>query len=197
MLTSAVTKRRRKRIGLPPIQPQVPRVIELSSRCGHLAYTCASIRLVRRTRHAHAWMHSAFRRGCVGTVFSAALSYADVSEFYSLIIMKLIIKVGVDSENVSLTSEGLPILARLRAVYPMFLLSQLTDDFKVKKRTMCVCVCVCVFFPFILDIKFVGRTSRGHTGGRSHIISHPPSFYGACLNFSREKDSAIPFPRRL
>ena len=28
-------------------------------------------------------------------------------------------------------------------------------------------VCVCVFFPFILDIKFVGRTSRGHTGGRS------------------------------
>ena len=59
------------------------------------------------------------------------------------------------------------------------------------------CVCVCVFFPFILDIKFVGRTSRGHTGGRSQRISHPPSFCGACLNFSREKDSAIPFPRRL
>ena len=59
------------------------------------------------------------------------------------------------------------------------------------------CVCVCVFFPFILDIKFVGRTSRGHTGGRSHRISHPPSFCGACLIFSREKDSAsIPFPRR-
>ena len=45
-------------------------------------------------------------------------------------------------------------------------------------------VCVCVFFHFILDIKFVGRTSRGHTGGRSHRISHPPSsFCGACLNF--------------
>ena len=58
------------------------------------------------------------------------------------------------------------------------------------------CVCVCVFFPSILDIKFVGRTSRGHTGGRSHRIFHPPSFCGACLNFSREKDSAIPFPRR-
>ena len=28
------------------------------------------------------------------------------------------------------------------------------------------------------------------------MISHPPSFCGACLNFSREKDSAIPFPRR-
>ena len=58
-------------------------------------------------------------------------------------------------------------------------------------------MCVCVFFPFILDTKFVGRTtSRGHTGGRSHRIFHPPSFCGACLNFSREKDSAIPFPRR-
>ena len=52
------------------------------------------------------------------------------------------------------------------------------------------------FFPFILDIKFVGRTSRGHTGGRSHGIFHPPSFCGMCPNFSREKDSAIPFPRR-
>ena len=57
-------------------------------------------------------------------------------------------------------------------------------------------VCVCVFFPFILDIKFVGRTSRGHTGGRPHRIFNPPSFCGACLDFCREKDSAIPFPRR-
>ena len=49
-------------------------------------------------------------------------------------------------------------------------------------------LCVCFFLPpFILDIKFVGRTSRGHTGGRSHKISHPPSFCGACLHFSREK----------
>ena len=57
-------------------------------------------------------------------------------------------------------------------------------------------VCVCVSFPSILDIKFVGRTSRGHTGGRSHRIFNPPSFCGACLDFCREKDSAIPFPRR-
>ena len=56
-----------------------------------------------------------------------------------------------------------------------------------------ICVCVCVF-PFILDIKFVGRTSRGHTGGRSHRISHPPSFCGACLNFSREKEFSHSFP---
>ena len=54
----------------------------------------------------------------------------------------------------------------------------------------------CVFFPFILDFKFVGRTSRGHTGGRSHRISHRPYFCGACLNFSREKDSGISFARR-
>ena len=53
---------------------------------------------------------------------------------------------------------------------------------------------MCVFFPSILDIN--GRTSRGHTGGRSHRIFNPPSFCGACLDFCREKDSAIPFPRR-
>ena len=41
------------------------------------------------------------------------------------------------------------------------------------KHTYMCCVFVCVFFPFILDIKFVGRTSRGHTGGRSHKISLP------------------------
>ena len=64
-------------------------------------------------------------------------------------------------------------------------------------QEVCVVVCcVCAFFPFILDIKSVGRTSRGHTGGRSHRNSHPLSFCGACLNFSLEKDSAIPFPRR-
>ena len=37
--------------------------------------------------------------------------------------------------------------------------------------SVCVCVCVCVFFPFILDIKFVGRTSRGHTGVFIHLLS--------------------------
>ena len=31
--------------------------------------------------------------------------------------------------------------------------------------------CVCVFFPFIPDIKFVGRTSRGHTGFLIHLLS--------------------------
>ena len=72
-----------------------------------------------------------------------------------------------------------------------------TKTRKIERPRSMVVVCVCcVFFPFILDIKFVGRTSRSHTGGRSHRISHPPSFCGASLNFSREKDSAVPFPRR-
>ena len=39
------------------------------------------------------------------------------------------------------------------------------------------------------------RTSRGRTGGRSHIVC-PPSLCGSCLNFYREEDSATPFPRR-
>ena len=60
---------------------------------------------------------------------------------------------------------------------------------------VCVCVCVCFSFLFILDVKFVGCTSRGHTGGSSHRISliHLPS--AVMSFFSREKDSAIPFPR--
>ena len=37
--------------------------------------------------------------------------------------------------------------------------------------TLSVCVCVCVFSPSILDIKFVGRTSRGHTGFIIHLLS--------------------------
>ena len=53
------------------------------------------------------------------------------------------------------------------------------------------CVCVCFLFPFILDIKFVGRTSRVHTGGRSHRIFHPPSFCGACLSFSTFPSSTV------
>ena len=48
-------------------------------------------------------------------------------------------------------------------------------------------MCVCVFFPFILDIKFVGRTSRGHTGGKPPRIFHPPSF---CVD-ERKKSTII------
>ena len=53
-----------------------------------------------------------------------------------------------------------------------------------------LCVCVC-FLPI-----HSGHQVRWTYQPGSHRISHPPSFCGACLNFSREKDSAIPFPRR-
>ena len=45
---------------------------------------------------------------------------------------------------------------------------------------MCV-FCVCLFFPFILDIKFVGRTSRGHTG----FLTHLPSAVRALIFLAR------------
>ena len=45
---------------------------------------------------------------------------------------------------------------------------------------MCVCVfikCVCVFSPFIVDIKFVGRTQEeGHTGFFIHLLSAVRAF---------------------
>ena len=42
-------------------------------------------------------------------------------------------------------------------------------------------MCVCVFFPFILDIKFVGRPARvtqeeGHTGFLIHLLSAVRAF---------------------
>ena len=61
----------------------------------------------------------------------------------------------------------------------------------------CTTVCVCVFcHPIYSGPQTCGCTSRGHTGERSNMISHPSSFCGACLNFYREKHSAVPFPRR-
>ena len=58
-------------------------------------------------------------------------------------------------------------------------------DWGMLRGMLDVCVCVC-FFPFILDIKFVGRTSRGHTGGRSQDFSS--TFFLRCVPsfFSRE-----------
>ena len=37
-------------------------------------------------------------------------------------------------------------------------------------------LCVCVFFPFILDVKFVGSTSRGHSGFLIHLPSAVRTF---------------------
>ena len=55
-------------------------------------------------------------------------------------------------------------------------------------RYYCVCVC-------FLPIHSRNQVRWTYQPG-SRRISHPPSFCGARLNFSREKDSAIPFPRR-
>ena len=44
----------------------------------------------------------------------------------------------------------------------------------------------CCCHPIYSGRQTCGCTSRGHTGGRPHMISHPPSFCGASLNFSRE-----------
>ena len=56
--------------------------------------------------------------------------------------------------------------------------------------------CVCDVMPFILDVRLVdvpaGVTQEE---GRTRFLIHLP-FCGACLHFSREKDSAIPFPHR-
>ena len=38
------------------------------------------------------------------------------------------------------------------------------------------CVCVCFLPIFILDVKFVGSTSRGHTGFLIHLISAVRAF---------------------
>ena len=74
---------------------------------------------------------------------------------------------------------------------PDFLFCSLFAD---HERDWPPCVCVC-FLPIYSGRQAYGHTSRGNTGGISHRISHPPSFCGAYLNFSREKDAPVPFPR--
>ena len=59
-----------------------------------------------------------------------------------------------------------------------------------KNKTFFFSVCVC-----FLPIHF-GHQVRWTYQPGSHRIFNPPSFCGACLDFCREKDSAIPFPRR-
>ena len=54
------------------------------------------------------------------------------------------------------------------------------------------CVCFVCFLPI-----HCGHQVHWTYQPRSHRISHSLSFCGACLNFSREKDPAIPSPRRL
>ena len=58
-----------------------------------------------------------------------------------------------------------------------------------------VCLCCVCYHSIYSEHQTCGRTSRGHTGGRSHRIFHIISAVLAFL-FYREKDSAVPFPRR-
>ena len=58
-----------------------------------------------------------------------------------------------------------------------------------------VCVCVC-FLPIHSGHQVRWTYQPGSHRRKVTQDSHPPSFCGACLTFSREKDSAIPFPRR-
>ena len=84
----------------------------------------------------------------------------------------------------------------------MILITKTSDQTRQRGHalsTCTMCVCVCVVIPFVLDVRLVDAPAgvtqeEGHTGGRSHTgFLHLPF---ACLNFYREKDSAIPFPRR-
>ena len=59
-----------------------------------------------------------------------------------------------------------------------------------------VCVRVVCFLPNYSGRQACWTYRPGSNRRKSHRISHPPSFCGACLNFSRETDSAVPFPRR-
>ena len=59
------------------------------------------------------------------------------------------------------------------------------------------CIISAVFcFVFCFLPIHSGHQVRWTYQPGSHRIFHPPAFCGACLNFSREKDSAIPFIRR-
>ena len=55
----------------------------------------------------------------------------------------------------------------------------------ISLRSLCcrLCVCCVCFLPIYYGRRACGRTSQGHTGGRSRRISQPPSFCGACLIF--------------
>ena len=61
-----------------------------------------------------------------------------------------------------------------------------------------LCVCVCVVIPFILDVQFVGRTSRDYTAKEeSHTGFLHLLFVVFAFVFLAKMIPAIIFPRRL
>ena len=95
--------------------------------------------------------------------FSAIFSATEFPHFCSFFVFVLQFAVKNGLHVLTLFDWGM--LRRSRRVL-IFLLNSCNMCI-YSTNTYVVCVC-CVFFPFILDIN--GRTSRGHTGGRSHII---------------------------
>ena len=59
---------------------------------------------------------------------------------------------------------------------------------------LCVCVCVCVCFLPINSGHQVRWTYQPGSHRRKVTQDFSSTFRGACLNFSREKDSAYSFP---
>ena len=54
------------------------------------------------------------------------------------------------------------------------------------RETFAANSCVCMFFfPFILDVKFVGSTGQGHTGFLIHVSSAVRAFIFSNGGFSR------------
>ena len=56
----------------------------------------------------------------------------------------------------------------------------------------CVCVCIVYWHPIYSGRQVCGRTSRGRPREEGRRVSSP-CFCGACLNFYREEDPAVPF----
>ena len=55
-------------------------------------------------------------------------------------------------------------------------------------------LCLCVFFSFILDVKFVGSTSRGHTGFLTHLFPSAVVAVSCCLHIKNRSDLyPVPF----
>ena len=69
------------------------------------------------------------------------------------------------------------------------------DNSNSQSRNSVKCVCVC-FIPIHSGHQVRWTYQPGSHRRKVTQDFHSPSFCGACLDFSRRKDSAIPFPRR-
>ena len=82
-----------------------------------------------------------------------------------------------------------------RSLYAPYLLHtgiNLNNILQYLQGDKCVCVCVC-FLPIHSGHQVRWTYQPGSHRRKVTQIFNPPSFCGACLDFCREKDSAIPF----